>query len=199
MAARFQLRWLVALGVIALGAFSPDGLLAQDDVKALTTAVANLTAKVDQLSKKVDGFVTKEHLENRLREEVEGINSRIDQLKDLVGDVSAQVDQISVATPTGKYYPNIRGNMQTNPEFRAELSQAVHESMRATGTLVVTNYTATPQQLVVNGQIYTVPPFSPPQRYEVPAGTLVTHLLNYEPPKNWTIAPPRYEQRIGIR
>jgi hypothetical protein len=146
--------------------------------------------------KKLDAAVTKEQLNAALsdyatKKDMEAVNES-------VGALLRKVDQISSTQPDGRTLPRILGNMQANPDFQREMGDAVHNALRTSGTVVVRNQTAAPQQVTVNGVSYWVQPGLPLQ-LTVPAGTLVAHLTHFEPPKNWTIAPPSYTQVIGIR
>jgi hypothetical protein len=82
-------------------------------------------------------------------------------------------------------------------EFQRDLSGAVHNSLQREGRLLVSNQMSTTQYLRVNGQMYTIPPGTSNHPIPIPVGTLTTELLG-EAPKNWTIAPPSYEQGIII-
>ena len=81
-------------------------------------------------------------------------------------------------------------------EFRKELSEAVHESLRKQGQVIIRNKTSESQSVLINqeshevpaGQVVTLP---------VPVGTLTAQLLG-QPYTNWTITAPKYEQTIDI-
>jgi outer membrane murein-binding lipoprotein Lpp len=193
MSKHTHLRWIAGgcLSLAWLVAGTPSR--AQDAMRELTNAVNSLRTEVRQLSSKVDNVVSKDEL----KAEIERMEGNIDALTDSVRTLSRKVDQIST-TNNGQTHPKILGNMQSNPDFRREMTEAVERSLRSSGTLVVRNETPNDHQLVVNGTTRLIPRFQT-MELEVPAGTLVAHLMGFEPPKHWTIAPPTYRQVIGIR
>ncbi len=126
------------------------------------------------------------------REEFNGLAQIVDEQMRALGDIATRVGQPG----TDKYVVNLRGLMQV-PEFRDELAGAVHNAIRRRGMLRVENKSAVEHRLLVNGTAYRVPALRTVE-VDVPAGTLTTELVGYEPPKNWNVGPPNYRQAITI-
>ena len=130
---------------------------------------------------------------------------RLGALEDRVGELDVVQGQIAgvIAEPDGQTLrvPNILGTMQKSSQFRAQVSEAVHDVLAQQGTLTIENQTSIWQKVrVVNsGQSYDVPPNGRSDPIAVPVGTVTTELVNYEGPRNWTVGPPNYEQRIVIK
>jgi Ni,Fe-hydrogenase III component G len=91
---------------------------------------------------------------------------------------------------------NVRGQMDSSPTFRQDMSDAVHASLHRQGVLVIENRMGTGQYLLVNRKREYIPAGT--TRIPVPVGTVTTELEGYESPKNWTIGAPNYEQKIVI-
>jgi hypothetical protein len=87
-------------------------------------------------------------------------------------------------------------NQMQDPQFAREFGDAVHTTLRRSGTLVVSNRMATDQYLIVNGTQHRVLAGA---RLEiaVPTGTVSTRLPGQEI-VNWTVAAPTYSQGIDI-
>ncbi|HUT94418.1 MAG TPA: hypothetical protein VMY37_33480 [Thermoguttaceae bacterium] len=136
---------------------------------------------------------------------VEEVREQINQLWEHVLELETVQGQIAqeVAQPDGArlLVPDIRGNMERSTAFRQEVSAAVHEVLRRQGTLRIENQTAVGHTIrVVNTDrsVY-IPPGGISAPIDVPVGTVSTELVGYEAPRNWTIGPPDYEQRITIK
>lgn len=123
-----------------------------------------------------------------------------DALRDRVYDQEVILANIAkrISQPDGpeRYIVDIRGNLQ-NPTFRNELSDAVNEVLPRQGKLHVRNTMETTQTLVVNRQEYRIAP-GDRLTVTVPVGSVTTELVGFEAPRNWTIAPPTFEERIVI-
>jgi hypothetical protein len=92
----------------------------------------------------------------------------------------------------------LRSIMKKSGEFRKEMAEAVNESIRQEGKLIVENQTAGVQFVAVNGRSERIEALET-RVFTVPVGTLTTELIGQEGPKNWTITAPNYEQSIVIR
>jgi hypothetical protein len=127
--------------------------------------------------------------------------AEFEALKSVVFEQRKQLGQIgkAVADSGGKelWVPNLRQNMQAAPEFRQDMSQAVHDSLRQNGALRVQNRMNAGQYLTVNGKTEYIPPLAT-VTFDVPVGSLTTELKGFEAAKNWTIGPPNYTQEIVI-
>lgn len=147
---------------------------------------------------------THDYLETT-RQSVNGLWERLGALEDRVGEMDAVQGQIAgvIAEPDGQTLrvPNILGTMQKSSQFRAQVSEAVHEVLAQQGTLTIENQTNVWHQVRVvnNGRSYDVPPNGRSDPITVPVGTVTTELVNYEAPRNWTVGPPNYEQRVVIK
>jgi hypothetical protein len=171
-----------------------------DRLEQLSAMVAQLRADSDRLERKLTGDTA------ALRDEVatlsrgfEELKRRTDLLTDLVNDQRAIVDAISGSDPSGNRVLSLRANMRKSPQFAREVRDAVHDSMSRTGQLFIENQMGSSYELKVNGQYHNIPAYT--RSYEVRGlhvGTLTTELVGYESPKNWTLAPPHYVQRIVI-
>ena len=135
---------------------------------------------------------------------VEEVREQINQLWDHVLELETVQGQIAqeVAQPDGArlLVPDIRGNMERSTTFRQEVSEAVHDVLRRQGALRIENQTAVGHTIrVINtGRSVYIPPGGISDAIDVPVGTVSTELVGYEAPRNWTIGPPDYEQRIRI-
>jgi hypothetical protein len=123
-----------------------------------------------------------------------------DALRDRVYDQEVILANIAkrISQPDGpeRYIVDIRGNLQ-NPTFRNELSDAINEVLPRQGKLHVRNTMETTQTLMVNRQEYRIAP-GDRLTVTVPVGSVTTELVGFEAPRNWTIAPPTFEERIVI-
>jgi hypothetical protein len=108
------------------------------------------------------------------------------------------LDAISRRDSTGSPIPAIRSNMDNSRDFRREMSNAVHRSIRRQGTVTINNGTPSDQYLRVNHTEYRIPASSS-RDVKVPVGTVTTELTGWEAPKNWTVGAPHYKQVINIR
>ena len=126
------------------------------------------------------------------REEFNALTQLVYEQEGALGDVAKRISQSGM----DRYVVNLRGAMEV-PEFRKELTEAVHDVIRQQGTLRIDNRSAVEHRLRVNGLQYLVPALGTIEVH-VPVGTLTTELAGYEPPKNWTVGPPNYHQGITI-
>jgi hypothetical protein len=124
--------------------------------------------------------------------------SEFDALAQLVYEQVGALGDIArrISEEGDKYVLNLRSAMAV-PQFREELTEAVHDVIRRRGTLRVENRTAVEHRLLVNRTEYRIPAMRT-LALDVPVGTVTTELLGYERPKNWTVSPPHYHQRITI-
>lgn len=134
-------------------------------------------------------------------QEIKSLKSELDQVRSLIGQAGAEQQQIlemiSRRDSQGRPILALNNIMQESPEFKQELSDAVHSTFRQSGTLRVRNMMTTAQYLNVNGRQELIPAQSS-QDFVVRVGTLTTELVGQEAPKNWTIGAPNYLQEINI-
>lgn len=125
--------------------------------------------------------------------EFEALRDRVYDQEVILANIAKRISQ-----PNGpeRYIVDIRGNLQ-NPTFRNELSDAVNEVLPRQGTLHIRNTMDTTQTLVVNRQEYRIAP-GDRLTITVPVGSVTTELVGFEAPRNWTIAPPNFEERLVI-
>ncbi len=205
---------LVAAASLVLCFFSPAMLSAQTDHDAKQDAqivqlrkdLASLTDAVakqgEQVKKLQSDFSTALQAIRDQSAQTEALFKKSDSLIQAVRDQSAQhqeiLNAISGTDRSGNTVLKLLPIMKQSPQFRQEVSDAVHETMRQQGTVRVRNEMGTSNTLLVNGQQYSIAPYSTVE-ISVPVGTLTTELPGYEAPKNWTIGPPNYTQSIDIR
>jgi hypothetical protein len=120
-----------------------------------------------------------------------------DNLFRQMGEQREILEAISQPTGDGSHVLALRSNMQQNPAFRQEVEQAVHDSIRRSGTLEVQNNMDVGKYLQVNGREWYIPARSE-RTFEVPVGTLTTELVGDEAPRSFAVGPPGYLQRIEI-
>lgn len=126
------------------------------------------------------------------RAEFDALAQLVYEQEGAMGDIARRIAQGGGE----KYVVDLRSAMAV-PQFREELSDAVHDVIRRSGTLRIENRAGIDHRLLVNGREYRVPALRSID-IEVPAGTLTTELVGYEPAKNWTVAAPDYFQGITI-
>lgn len=162
------------------------------DLKSLSDLVAehgkNLTA-ITRTVEAQDGAIKK--LKSDFDRTVEALRNESEQQQRIL-------QAISSTDSRGNSVLKLLPIMKQSPEFRQEVSDAVHETMRQQGTLRVRSEMSTGTNMLVNGRTYYIPPYATIE-IPVPVGTLTTELPGYEAPKNWTIGPPNYTQAIDIR
>jgi hypothetical protein len=93
--------------------------------------------------------------------------------------------------------PLVSRIMRDSADFRQDFKNAVDSTLQRTGTLVVHNKTASPQQIFVNRTEYRLGPYESDKRIPVDAGTVAVQLPGREL-TTWSIAPPYYIQSVDI-
>jgi hypothetical protein len=213
------------------GAEAPEGVEAsgsatQSDLERLESQVGSLSQEVKTLKEilevalepstsrpplvpvkspeEISDPATRDYLETT-RQRINEMSERLTGLEDRVHELDGVQGQIAgvIAEPDGQELrvPNILGNMEKSPQFREQVSEAVHDVLAQEGTLTIENQTDVWQKLRVanTGRSYDIPPRTALAPITVPVGTISTELVNYEAPRNWTVGPPNYEQRIVIK
>ena len=177
-------------------------------VWVLLTVWLALPALLEAQEGQEEAYLTKAEFEKWKQDRFELLKKRVDELEPRVGDlVQVAIDQDAKLSAIAKrvsegdtdtWVPDIR-RAWVNPEFRQDMRRAVHGSMRRQGTLEIRNKTAVGHTILVNNsqQVYLGPGETRVVQ-NVPVGTVSTELLGYERPRNWTLGPPSYEQRIDI-
>jgi len=156
------------------------------------------------------------------RREFEELKAQVDQLETVVREQYAgqekTLKEVQVAIDTlrqqnvsqeellaaiseydrdGLAIPNVRAIMKSS-DGREALDEAVHQVMKRQGAVVVENRLGQGYTLRVNrSESHYIGPYET-KRIPVPVGTITTELVGYESPKNWSVGPPNYEQRIAI-
>lgn len=132
-----------------------------------------------------------------LRKLRQDMDKQLDILRSQQGELREIVEAISTRDRTsGAPILDVAANMRSN-DFREAMRGAVDQSMERNGTLEIENRLPGSYTMKVNGVYYQVPAYGT-RTVSVPVGTATTELLGYESPKNWTIAPPTYRQRVII-
>jgi len=205
---------LVAAASLVLCLFSPAMLPAQTDhdtkqdaqivqlradLKSLTELVSKQTELVAKQGKDFSATMA---VVGDQSKQIEQLKKDFDRALEVHRENQAEMkrilDTISGTDNSGNRVLKLFPIMKQSPQFRQEVTDAVHETMRQQGTVRVRNEMGTSNTLLVNGQRYSIPPYSTVE-INVPVGTLTTELPGYESPKNWTIGPPNYTQSIDIR
>ncbi len=198
----------LALGIALLTTAARAEAPAQvsPEVKELQRHVADLERRVKDLAAKADlDKITADLavLTTLLKDEVlarQQIIADLQKQQEVLRSQQAELDQIvrGISTRDSSNQPivNMSANMQS-PQFREGFQGAVEGSLRRQGTLRVENQMATAQTIRVNGESHMVAAGGV-KDVEVQVGTVVTELVGYESPKNWTVGAPRYVQRVVI-
>ena len=182
-------------------------------MQAIQQLRADLTAAFKrEVDAAVQGLVTEERFDavaGDLKHDIDGNAQGLGQLKqdfeknkeDVAGLIEEQrriLDAISTSDGQGNRMLAMNNMMSSSPQFRQEMSSAVHQSIRREGTLRVRNRTGSYQLLDVNRQRLEIPPYTEIFDIRVPVGTLTTELVGQERTKNWTVTAPDYFQEIVI-
>jgi len=198
---------LVAAASLVLCLFSPTILSAQTDSgpkpdPQIVQLRKDLTSLSDQVAEQAKNLtaITKlvEAQSNDIKKLREDFVSSLAAMQNESAGQRKILEAISSTDSRGNTVLNLLPIMKQSPQFRQEVTDAVHETLRQQGTVRVRNEMGTSNTLLVNGQRYSIPPYSTVE-ISVPVGTLTTELPGYEAPKNWTIGPPNYTQSIDIR
>lgn len=139
-------------------------------------------------------------------ERVSEQETQIGQLRREMTDLTTQINEeiakqqqileaIAHKDSAGLQVPRLSAAMQSG-EFREEMRQAVHDSLKTTGTLKIANRTNDYHRIFVNRAEFGVAA-GQELSLQVPVGTVSTQLPGRDL-KNWTVAAPRYEQTIEI-
>ncbi len=146
----------------------------------LTTQLESTTARLDALqssSSQNTGDLRKleEKVETAIVENVKDLDDKLEQLRHIVDDISAQ-------TPGG-YVPNL-GQMQMNQSF---------------GEVTVRNQMTSPQMVSINGEEHWVQPLGGTITVNVRPGVVSTSLPGFEAPRAWNVGPANgYKVRVDI-
>lgn len=155
----------------------------RQDLKALSD---NLTKTLERVS---------EH-----ETQIGQLKTDLAKLKDLFSEELQKQQQIleaiSRTDSSGRHVPRLSAAMQSSPEFRREMQQAVNDSLERTGTLRITNRTDRYQTIYVNRAEHGVSA-GETVTLKVPVGTVATQIPGREM-KTWAVTAPTYEQSIDI-
>jgi hypothetical protein len=162
-----------------------------------------------------------QQLVDRFASSVDGISASIQQLTTITADQGVQLSQVkdrlvlleeqlnenirrqsqileAISQPdsAGNQILRLDGIMQRSEQFRRQMSDAVHQSIRDQGEFVVVNKMDTEQSIRVNQKQYTVRPGAV-LALKVPVGTVSTRLPGQRL-QNWTVSTPAYYQSVDI-
>ncbi|HVC96208.1 MAG TPA: hypothetical protein VND64_21170, partial [Pirellulales bacterium] len=167
-------------------------------VEEIYGTTEKLTASADKASKRVkameDSIAELNALIHKLELKQDALIGGLD--RELVS-VNRALSDISDYDEAGNRILAVRNTMQSK-KGREQLSDVVHESLKRKGMLRIHNKMPYDQRIQVNGGDYDVRAGQTLVINDVPLGTLTTELVGWEAPRNWTIAPPTYEQTIMI-
>jgi len=137
--------------------------------------------------------------QSELRTEFEQLKTQLDTVQEALHTKIAEQQQLLDAVVSddldGNAYLRLDSSME-NPDFRKQMSKAVHESIQDDGEFVVTNKMDGIQWIIVNGQQVVIEP-QKQKTLKVPVGTVTTQLPG-QILQNWTIGAPSYRQAIDI-
>jgi len=126
-----------------------------------------------------------------------------DKLGELTSKINAQLDEqrqileaISARDSTGSYFLRLDNIMSSSTVGREQLSRAVEESLRRSGTFKIENQMGYDQHILVNRVQYRVLAGGT-LNLDVPIGTVTTQLPGQKI-VNWTITAPDYNETIQI-
>ena len=174
--------------VLLLAASAP--VFAQEvtkkDLDDLKSEVASLKEELASL-KKLD-----------LDAKLKGIDLRLSTVEDLdvkVNSIMDKLDELVTASGVVKS-ESILGNMQSNPQFRDEMSKVVQ------GKIFVNNTSGEDRLLYINGVLWRAP--AGLAYTHVPFGTVQTQLNANDAPREWKVSDWRigadgHELTIGIQ
>jgi ABC-type transporter Mla subunit MlaD len=133
----------------------------QADVKSLTELVARQSEQVTKLearfSTTVDAIRDQSAQTKALFEKWESV---LRTLQDQSAQTHEILDAISGTDRSGNRVLKLLPIMKQSAQFRQEVSDAVHETMRQQGTVRIRNEMGTSNALLVNGQQYYIAPYA---------------------------------------
>ena len=175
----------------------PEELEESDRVRALFLEPEDLLSHLAEETPEEGDEAATGTEDQAVREQINQLWEHVLELETVQGQIAQEVAQADGGT---LLVPDIRGNMERSPQFREEVSNAVHDVLRQRGTLRIENQTGVGHTVrVVNlGRSVYIPPGGISDPIDIPVGTLSTELVGYEAPRNWNVGPPNYEQRIRI-
>lgn len=160
-------------------------------------SLADLTAQVEKNTQAIDNNLT---LINEVLEKQRQLRESLEDLRQTQQEQFVQQQQVldAIAQPdsSGNNVLRLSAAMESSPEFREDVRQAVHDSLAQEGTLILHNKMATTQEVTINRQQHSIPA-GEVLTLKVPVGTLTAQLPGQRI-TNWTIAAPTYEQRIDV-
>lgn len=181
---------LVATLLLASVAFCCVSVVRADD-----PSTESSDSEVLKELKKLTQLVTEQDAE------IKGLKQELDKMRETIRQTSVEqqiiLDRISRRDSEGRPILALNNIMESSPEFKQELSDAVHKTLKVSGSLVVRNKMTTSQILAINGKQEFIAPQTT-ARFDVPVGTLTTELVGQEAAKNWTVGAPTYLQEINI-
>jgi hypothetical protein len=184
---------------------------AAGDMNQLIAAITRLSEQMTALNERMGEAVTRDQLQQEIESltaliseqdaELKKLKDGFEQLKDMGYQLHQEqqqvLDTISRQDSQGNRVLSLRNIMDNSKDFQQEMSSAVHDSMKTSGTLRINNKTLGGKYVRVNGAQYYLPAGAV-QEITVPVGSVMTELVGWESPKTWTVGPPNYLQSIDI-
>jgi hypothetical protein len=181
------------------------------DMNQLIGAVNKLSQQMTALNERLDQAATSDELKQQIESltaliseqdaELQQLKNGFEQLKDMGYQLHQEqqqvLDTISRQDSQGNRVLSLRNIMDNSKDFQQEMSTAVHDSMKTSGTMRINNKTLGGKYVRVNGTQYYLPAGAV-QDVTVPVGSVMTELVGWESPKTWTVGPPNYLQSIDI-
>ena len=214
MIVRFVVTCVFFLAFFVARSQGADAPGQSDRIAALEKRVSELQKNVDRLTNTVE-VLTGVTEKAATAEELRALQDKVDTLSELVKKVNVKqeegiaklrqglrevegiVSSISEDDGSGNQILALNNTMKTT-RGREEVTEVVHQAMKHHGTLRIRNTMAFEQRVAVNRREYRIRPGDILVLSGVPVGTIALELVGWEPPRNWTIAPPNYEESIDI-
>lgn len=172
--------------------FSPEMSNAEmvRELKLLQTQVqqlgGNLTKALDQLNEQATQI-------SQLKTDMTALSG---QINDEIEKQRKILDVISRPDSSGRPIPRLSAIMDQSPDFKADMQDAVHRSLRAEGELHVSNKTSTAQTITINQQPFALAA-GETRAFKVPVGTVSTQMPGDEL-KTFSVTAPHYRQNVDI-
>jgi hypothetical protein len=157
-----------------------------DNTQAVTSNSEGLTRLAEQMNQEL----------SKQQVILERIDELAIQMQEQLARQQAILDAIVQRDAQGNDVLRLSANMARSDEFRADVRQAVHQSLESHGDVVIRNMMAGDQRVSVNQKEYSLGP-GEVLNLKVPVGTVSVQLPG-QALTNWTLTAPEYLQKIDI-
>lgn len=186
-----QQNWMMSivavLAILAVSLLFLTGAMAPPAPNDYQAQIDDLN---EELAEKADRWeiVELRGLISSLDREIQAANGLVEQHRDIL-------EQISRTSDGTTYVPSIEANMQRDG-FGDEMRRVVNASIDGESSITITNKTGTTHTITVNATRYSLAP-GESRSIDVPTGNVSTRLAGQDV-VNWSVGPPRYNQRLQI-